>query len=172
VIPGFSGLTTGIQSATKAALVFIATPLGLILSGIALAIAAVTSAFRDSEEGQNKFAEIIGVINVVLGNFQDLLADLGEEIIEAFENPQEAIRSFSDSILNIINRFNGLSELIPKLGESISLLFDGQFAKAGEVALNAVSKVVEDITQEINNATAAVNIANSASTSLANVYQE
>jgi len=160
VIPGFSGLTQGIQASTRAALAFIATPLGLILGGIALAIAAVTSAFRDSEEGQNRFAEIMGVINVILGNFQDLLADLGEEIIDAFSNPGESIQAFGKLILeNITNRFEGLIELIPNLAKAVTLLFEGNFAEAGEVALNAVVKVglgVADITTKISDAAVAV----------------
>jgi hypothetical protein len=56
---------------------------------------------------------------------------------------------------NIINRFEGLLELVPKLGEAIGLLFKGKFSEAGKVATNAVAKValgVEDIVDKTQQA--------------------
>jgi hypothetical protein len=60
---------------------------------------------------------------------------------------------------NIINRFEGLLELVPKLGEAISLLFKGKFSAAGKVAADAVGKVVlgvEDVTDKVGGAVDAV----------------
>jgi len=123
---------------------------------LALAVAAVGAAFTSSEEGQNKFAKLMGVIGAVTGNFVDLLADLGEKIISTFENPKKAVEDFAKLIKeNIVNRFEGLTELIPKLGEAINLLFKGQFSAAGKVAADAAGKValgVEGITDKIGNA--------------------
>ena len=123
---------------------------------LALAVAAVGAAFTSSEEGQNKFAKLMGVIGAVTGNFVDLLADLGEKIIKTFENPKKAVEDFSKLIKeNIVNRFEGLTELIPQLGEAINLLFKGQFSAAGKVAADAVGKVglgVENITDKIGGA--------------------
>lgn len=123
---------------------------------LALAVAAVGAAFTSSEEGQNKFAKLMGVIGAVTGNFVDLLADLGEKIIKTFENPKKAVEDFSKLIKeNIVNRFEGLTELIPKLGEAINLLFKGEFSAAGKVAADAAGKValgVENITDKIGGA--------------------
>ena len=123
---------------------------------LALAVAAVGAAFTSSEEGQNKFAKLMGIIGAVTGNFVDLLADLGEKIIKTFENPKKAVEDFSKLIKeNIVNRFEGLTELIPQLGEAINLLFKGQFSAAGKVAADAVGKVglgVENITDKIGGA--------------------
>ncbi len=147
-----SGFVNGLGSATKAALAFIATPLGLILSALAVAILAVKTAFESSEEGQNKFAKISAVIGAVIGNLTDLLADLGELIIGAFEEPQKTIDSFAKLIKeNIINRFEGMLELFPAIGEAISKLFDGDFSGAAKVATDAVLKVtlgIEDFTDK------------------------
>ena len=143
---------TGIKSMTKAAVAFIATPLGLLLAGIAVTIAAVKAAFTDSEEGQNKYARIMAQIGVVVGNLRDLLADFGEKVIAAFENPQESLRAFGQLVKkNIVNRFEGLVELIPQLGEAVQALFKGDFGQAGKIALDATAKValgVEDITEK------------------------
>ncbi len=159
-IPGLAGVRTGLVRATAAARAFIATPLGLILAGIALAVSAVAAAFKDSEEGQNKFNKLMGQIGVVLGNLRDLLADFGEGIIEAFENPQKAIENLGKLIRdNIVTRFEGLVNLIPNLGRAIQELFAGNFAEAGKIAVNALGQVtlgVESVTDSFNAATEAV----------------
>ena len=135
----------------------------IISTGIGALVIAVTSlvaAFRSSEEGQNKFNKIMGMIGVVTGNLVDLLSDLGEKLISVFENPKQAIQDFVKLLReNIINRFEGLLELIPNLGKAIQQLFKGNFAEAGTIAANAVGKValgVEDVvgkTQEAIKAT-------------------
>jgi hypothetical protein len=133
-----------------------ATGLGLLL----LTITSLTAAFKSSEEGQNKFAKIMGVIGAITGNLVDLLADLGEYIISAFENPKQALNDFIGLIRDqIVNRFEGLLELLPALGKAISLVFKGEFAEAGKVATDAVGKValgVENITDKTKGAIEAV----------------
>ena len=129
-----------------------ASGLGLLV----ITISALTAAFRGSEEGQNKFSKIMGVIGAVTGNLIDLLADLGEKIISVFENPKQAVIDFTNLIKeNIINRFEGMLELIPALGTALGQLFSGEFSAAAETAGNAFGKValgVEDVTGKIKGA--------------------
>ena len=130
-----------------------ASGIGLIV----ITIAALTAAFKGSEEGQNKFAKIMGVIGAVTGNLVDLLADFGELVISAFENPKKAITDFANLIkTNITNRFDGLMELIPALGKAFEQLFSGEFSAAAEIAGNAVAKVtlgIDDLSGKIKAAT-------------------
>ena len=155
-ISGLKGMLTGVKSVITGfktmKFAIAATGIGALI----IAVAALGAAFTSSEEGQNKFAKIMGVIGAITGNLVDLLADLGEQMIWAFENPQQALEDFGNLIKeNLINRFEGLMELIPQLGKAIGLLFEGEFSEAGKVALNAVAKVsigVEDITGKIEDA--------------------
>ena len=155
-ISGFKGMLTGVKSLITGfksmRFAIAATGIGALI----IAVAALGAAFTSSEEGQNKFAKIMGVIGAITGNLVDLLADLGEQMIWAFENPQQALEDFGNLIKeNLINRFEGLMELIPQLGKAIGLLFEGEFSEAGKVALNAVAKVsigVEDVTGKIEDA--------------------
>lgn len=153
VASGVGGLTSGFGSMTKAALAFIATPIGLILAGIAVAIVSVKEAFTGSEEGQNKFAKAMGVIGAITEKVMDIFEDIGNVIISAFENPKQAIKDFTNLVKeNIINRFTGLLELIPQLGKAIGKLFEGDFVGAGKTATDAVAKVtlgVEDFSNKI-----------------------
>ena len=143
------GVTTGFKTLRGA---IIATGIGALVIGVTSLVAA----FNSSEEGQNKFAKILGVIGALTGNLVDLLADLGEKLISVFENPKQALLDFGNLIKeNISNRFEGLTELIPQLGKAINLLFKGEFSEAGKVAGNAVAKValgVEDLSGKIQGA--------------------
>ena len=146
-------VTTGFKSLRVA---IIATGIGALL----IAVTALGQAFTRSEEGQNKFAKILGVIGSVTGNLLDLLADLGENIISVFENPKQAITDFANLIKdNIVTRFKGLLNLIPNLGKAVEQLFKGNFKEAGKIAADSVGKVVlgvDSVTDSVNSAVEAV----------------
>ncbi|HZK47572.1 MAG TPA: hypothetical protein VFC64_06515, partial [Atopostipes sp.] len=128
-------------------------PIGLIVAAIGLIVAAVKSFFNSSEEGQASLRRLQAVFSGVFGVMNDLLSDVGEAIVWLFENPKKAISDFAKMIKqNIINRFNGLLELLPALGKAIGLLFKGKFKEAGKVAGDAVAKVtlgVENFTDKV-----------------------
>jgi hypothetical protein len=147
-VSAFKGMVTGAKSAIVALngvkVAVAATGIGLLV----LAVVSLTQAFTKSEEGQDKWGKVTGVLSAIVGSFTDLLANLGEVLIWVFENPQEAIKKLGEFLKSqIINRITGMLELIPALGEAISLVFQGKFTEAGEVAVNALGKVylgVED----------------------------
>lgn len=155
-ISGFNALKGTVGSAIRQFGVLRLAVAATGIGALVLAITAVGKAFTSSEEGQNKFAKIMGVIGAITGNLVDLLADLGEKIISVFENPKQALKDFGNLIKeNLQNRFEGLTELIPQLGKAIKLLFKGEFSEAGKVAGNAVAKVtlgVEDLSDKIQGA--------------------
>lgn len=155
-ISGFKGITKSVGTAIKG---FKSLKFAIAATGIGaliIAIAAVGQAFTRSEEGQNKFAKLMGVIGAVTGQFMDAIAGLGDLIIGVFENPKQALTNFANLIKdNIVNRFEGLLELVPQLGKAIGLLFEGKFKEAGKTATNAVAKVtlgVEDIVDKTQQA--------------------
>lgn len=143
---GFKGLGGAIK----------ATGLGLLLT----MIASLVEYFRSSEEGSRKLAIAMEAVGVITGKISEFFQVLGEKIFAAFTNPKQAIMDFVSLVKeNIINRFEGLLELVPKLGKAISLLFQGKFKEAGKTAADAVGKVVlgvEDITDKVGNAAEAV----------------
>ncbi len=159
-IPIYGQAKSGIVGMTRAAMAFIATPLGAVIGALVVVFSALKAAFTDSEEGQNKFNKYMSVINVVLGNFRDLLADAGEAIIWMFENPQEAMEKFGNFFRDQITvRFNGFLNLIPNLAKAVDELFKGNFSEAGKIAADAVGQVtlgVESVTDSFNDAADAV----------------
>ena len=152
-LKGVKGMITGFKTMRGA---IIATGIGALV----LLVTSLTAAFTGSEEGQNKFAKIMSVIGALTGNLVDLLADLGEKIISAFENPVESLKAFGNLIKdNLVTRFEGLINLIPNLGKAIEQLFKGNFLEAGKIAADSVGQValgMESVTDTVTNATNAV----------------
>ncbi|MDG3582048.1 hypothetical protein [Galbibacter pacificus] len=84
VAKGFKGIGVAIA----------ASGIGLLVT----VIASVVAAFKSSEEGQNKFAKLMGVIGSVVGNLMDVLSDFGEVVIDSIENPQKAWEDFKTAL--------------------------------------------------------------------------
>lgn len=93
----------------------------LIASGIgafALAVVAVGQAFTNSEAGQNRFAKIMSQIGVVTGNVIDILANLGEAILDVGNiitgiftgNAKEAFDSFKQNISEAVEGVQNFGE--------------------------------------------------------------
>ena len=133
-------VTTGFKSLRVA---IIGTGIGALL----IAVTALGQAFTRSEEGQNKFSKILGVIGSVTGNLLDLLADLGENIISVFENPKQALIDFKNLIVeNITNRFEAIIDTLGFLGSAFKKVFSGDFSGALEDAKKAGSSYIDSVT--------------------------
>ena len=146
-------VTTGFKSMRVA---IISTGIGALIIGIV----ALTAAFKGSEEGQNKFNKIMTVIGALTGNLVDLLADLGEGIINTFTNPVESLKNFSKSVKEfILDRVDGVIDSMGLLGGAIKKAFSGDFkgalkdAKDGFVKLN---NNINPVVMAVNAATKAV----------------
>jgi len=150
---GIKGATAGFKGLKGA---IAATGLGALL----IALTSLFAYFKNSEEGSRKLAIAMEALGIITGKISDFFSALGEQIVWAFTNPKEALMNFVDLLKeNIFNRFEGLLELVPKLGKAIGLLFSGKFKEAGKVAADAVGKVVlgvEDITDKVADATESV----------------
>ena len=147
MISGFTGVLTSV----KGAITGLKTMRGAIIAtGIGALIIAVTSlgaAFTNTEEGQNKFNKIMGVIGSVTGNLIDILASLGEKLIWVFTSPREALTSFVELIKSqIINRFNAAIETVGFLGSAIKKVFSRDFSGAMEDAKKAGNSYVDVLT--------------------------
>lgn len=146
VIDNFTGgaysAAQGIASMTQASLAFLATPLGLIIAGIALSVAALTAYFRGSEEGQNRWNKIVVVGQTILEKFNDVLEAVGEALFDAFANPKQAMIDVYEFLKdNLINRFTAFKVILDGiLSLDIQKIGDG-LIQAGTGIEDATSKV-------------------------------
>lgn len=143
----FKNLTRTVGGVIKS---FKSLRVAIIASGVGalvLAVVALGQAFTRSEEGQNKFAKIMGVIGSTVNVFLDALAGVGEKIISAFENPKQALIDFKNAFIeNITNRFNAAIDTLGYLGGAMKKVFEGDFSGAMEDAKKAGNSYVDTLT--------------------------
>ena len=147
MITKFKGLKSGLKNVITG---FKSMRVAIIATGIGalvLAITAVGAAFTSTEEGQNKFNKIMGVLSSITGNLIDILASLGKKIISVFQDPKQALIDFKDAFIeNITNRFTSAIETLGFLGSAIKKVFQGDFKGAMEDAKSAGSSYVDSLT--------------------------
>jgi hypothetical protein len=139
----------------------VANPIGAVIAAVVGAITLLYKAFTSTNEGADKLDQGLAGLGAAFEVVMNAVAKVAEGLIGLFENPQKALSDFADMLKeNIINRFEGLMELLPALGKAISLLFEGEFSEAGKVAVDATAKValgVEDITDKVSAGIDAIN---------------
>jgi len=129
-----------------------ANPIGLVITAIVVTVKALFDAFKKTQGGADKLSKITAVLSGVFEVLQGILAVVATEIVGVFEKPREAMDTFIKNFKEgIVNRFEGLYELIPRLADATVKLFEGDFSGAAETAADAVAKVtlgVEDFTEK------------------------
>jgi len=141
------GLVKTLKGATKGFNLLKIAVIGSGIGALAIGILAVVQAFKRSEEGQKKFKKILATIGAVVDQVLDVFASLGETIIGAFENPQEAFKNFKTALKeNITNRITSLIDTFGFLGKAIKKVFKGDFSGALDEAKNAGSSFVDSMT--------------------------
>jgi hypothetical protein len=75
-IPGLSGMVDGIDKTTAASVKFITTPIGAIIGALGVVVLALTSYFKGSAEGQDRFNQIMQVGSAIIGKVTDAVSDL------------------------------------------------------------------------------------------------
>lgn len=125
-IPGPVGqVATSIKTLTKASLTFIATPIGAVLAAISAGLAALTSWFNRTEEGQNALNVASAYFKQTLDSVLDVVDDVGEWLYKAFTKPKEALTDLTDFLEGqVMNRLKA----VEKMGESIWKIFSGDFS--------------------------------------------
>lgn len=143
----FKGMLASVKSLTGGFNILKIAIIGTGIGALLIAILAVKTAFTNTEEGQNKFAKLMGIIGSVVGNLVDILASFGEKIISVFENPKQAIKDFAKAIKqNITNRISSLIEMFGFLGSAIKKVFSRDFKGAMEDAKKAGSSYMDTLT--------------------------
>jgi DNA repair exonuclease SbcCD ATPase subunit len=150
-----------------------ATGIGLLVGLVAKLVQKFTENKAVAEALEIAFAGIGAVINVIVDaaaplgdllidiftNPQQVITDLKDKLTDLFGSPEEALLNFANLLKeNIINRFEGLFKLIPRLASAIGKLFEGDFSGAAKTAADAVGQVVlgvEDVTDKVVEAASA-----------------
>lgn len=123
-------------------------PLGLVIA----AIAALTSYFKRSEEGQNSLAKSVAVFQTVLQNLLDILGKVGEGLFNAITKPRKAWEDFKDFV-GVVGEFfkNTFGNVIGGAIEAFVGIQLKAFAKVG-LAWQKFKGLFVDNADKINSA--------------------
>jgi len=97
-----------------------ANPIVLVITALVGSLKLLKEAFTSSEEGQNRWAKAVAVVNTLLGNLLDLVADFSEMLVNAILKPEEAWKSFINSLktgfeilkVQVFDRFVGKLKIL------------------------------------------------------------
>lgn len=103
-VPGLGGMVDGINKGTAAALRFIATPLGLIITAIVAALAALSQYFTRTEEGGDMLAKAMAQLGAIFNVLLDRLALVGGALVKVFSG------DLLGGIDDLTNAFDGMGE--------------------------------------------------------------
>jgi len=104
LIGKFTGFTSALAGATKGMKLFRAALISTGIGALVVAVGSLIAAFKNSEEGQNRFAKVMTQIGVVVGNTKDILENFGKAIISVFTGnfkaAKEALKEATDGVKN------------------------------------------------------------------------
>lgn len=149
-IPGPVGsAVSSVKNLTTASLRFIATPLGAVLAAISAALAALTSWFKRSEEGQNALAVSSAYFTQVLNSVLDVADDVGEWLYKAFTKPKEALNDLVGFLKSqVINRLKAVGEIASGIWKMLNGDFSEGFKQINNGYLQGLTGV-QDVTGKI-----------------------
>jgi hypothetical protein len=168
-ISKFQGLTGVVGNVSKGFTTLKGAIIGSGIGALVIIIASVISAFKASEEGQNKFAKLMGVIGSVVGNVMDVISDLGEIIIGVLSGDSKAIKSATDfgkKIFDVVGLpIKNMITVVETLAKTLGKLFSGDISGAFDQLKSGVNEIG-------GNFKAAANSINSGTNALKNFGQE
>lgn len=142
-IGALSNSVKGLSVAFKALL---ANPIILVFTGIVTVVTALFKAFTSTKAGGEALNRVMAGLGATFDVFRDVLVKISQPLIKLFTDPKQGIIDLGNTIKeNIINRFVGLAEFIPQMGEALRLLFNKEFGKAAETAGNAILKITTGV---------------------------
>lgn len=142
-LPGPVGAAASeMEMMTKAALRFIATPIGAVIAAIVVALKALTTWFKRSEEGENALARTSAIFKQVLESLLDPVEKVGEWLFKAFTKPKEALGDLVEFMKGqVINRLDAIGDA----ARGIMKIFQGEWKSGLTDIKNASTQFVTGI---------------------------
>ncbi|WP_339875190.1 hypothetical protein [Olleya marilimosa] len=139
------GVTTGIKSMTKAAIGFIATPVGAILAALVLAFTLVKNAMNRSEEATNKITRVFSAFGGIVSGLLGALEPLGTYLVDGIAKGFELAAAAAEGAMSIISSglsllgFDGAAESVDNFTENVK-----EAAKAGQALADAEAQLQKE----------------------------
>jgi hypothetical protein len=139
---GLKAVTTGIVGMTRAALTFLATPIGAVIGAIGLALGLVINYLKSTQGGIDAVTSVTRPLQAIFQSLIGVFQKVGKALFDAFSNPKQVLTDLADFVKqNLINRFTAFGKILDGI-----LTLD--FAKIGDGVLQAGTGV-ENLTGKI-----------------------
>lgn len=144
-IPGAAGNTiSGIKGINTSLKGLLANPIVLLIAGIVGGLTALFALFKKTKAGSDLFAKSSAALSGVISGLVGFVDQLYQNLMVAFENPQQAIKDLWVAIQdNIVNRFKGLLDLFIKVGDGLEALWNGDLPGLKKAAAEAGQAVIQ-----------------------------
>ena len=107
------GVTSGIWGATKASLAFLATPIGVVVGAIGIALGAVVGYLKSTQAGMDKVTAVTRPLSAIFQSLIGVLQDVGKFFYEAFTNPKEALEDVYNYVKDkVIKQFKAFGKVL------------------------------------------------------------
>lgn len=117
------------------------------IGALVLAVGALVSYFTQTQRGADAVKRAFAGLEAGVKVLVDRMSALGETIINAFRNPEAALKAFADSLRTFVtNRVNDVINGFTGLGRTVKLVFEGEFTKALEVGKQAALDLTTGLT--------------------------
>lgn len=136
------GVKKGIGAFKSLKVAIAATGLGALV----LVIGSLVTAFKSSEEGQNQFAKLMGVIRAITAVVIDRVAELGSLIIDVFTKPGEVLTELGNKIQTaILDKVAAVREAFNLFGSAAKKIFGGDFKGAAQDAASGLVQLNNEL---------------------------
>lgn len=144
ISPALGGFVSGMQNMVVAAKAFIATPLGLILTGIAVAVAPLVSFFKDTAAGADAAGEEAEGFSLVMDVIKDQINEIGGEQFNLFDGLLLGLKQSLPAFGALMNAYDEVAKAGREYGKALDELNDKQAKFNVEAAFtqNEIAKLV------------------------------
>lgn len=136
-----SRVTASVRTLTASTNAFRVALMATGIGAVIVALGTLVQAFRSTQEGTDRLNRILvplkSVFEAIWGVVQNLSVALVDRLVQAFRDPQQAIRDFGQAIFNNVQvRVQSSIEALGALGRVVTSVLTGNFRQAGEEARN------------------------------------
>lgn len=113
VSTGLKSMIVGIKGITTASLTFLATPIGAVIGALGLALGAVITYFKSTQEGIDAVTSVTRPLQAIFNALVGVVQNIGKYLVGAFTSPKKALIDLYEFVKqNLINRFTAFGEIL------------------------------------------------------------
>lgn len=169
-VPGAAGEAVGgFDAMSDSAKALLKNPVVLFIAALVAGLTALGALFSKTSKSAELMQKVSAYLEGTMSALVGVVDTLADYLINAFENPQQALKDFGNAIINnVVNRFKALIKLASSVGDVVGNLLAGDFDKAKKSAteagkavfqmttgldegqVNSFSKAIVELTSEVD----------------------